>query len=248
MTGHRYFAIRSALLITEPTLRELHSFVAKHMPSIKYKMRCEGGLTLSPESLDDVLSYENATFQRIQSLSMECSRDSTSNVRLDVNIGSPTMPFLGVADSTLYFDDTAWAYGFHGEMKRRLLAARPWFWPISSINFTILLPLLIILTQLTAGLILTILNLLGKYTPHTSGSSNSLPEWIYLLVLVVASFVGGCIDYIKGKFFPRVFFCIGRQAKTFRLRQAFLYLIFAVIALGIIINIVSSLIMKISGG
>ena len=245
MKGRRYFTVRSALLITEHTLKELEGFILKELPSLEYTLHCSGNVTLLPKSLDEILTYENAGFQRILGITIQASSPAIQDRQLEVELGSPRCSVFAIAASSLHFDDSSWAYGFHTELRRRILASRPWYWPLSLFGFKIVLPMLLSLLPLAATLFLLVLELIGKYTPQPNSPTNSHFENLYVLSIFGAFGVGVLLDLLKENFFPRTFFCIGRQKESFRKKQGLLYFFFGVIALGVAINLVSSILEKI---
>ncbi len=244
MNGSRRFTMYSALLITENTLQEIEPFILKEMPTIQYTLYCAGNVTLSPQSLNDVLTYENAGFQRILGIKIEAKNPNITDRRLEIELGRPIFGLYANAASSLSFDDSSWAYGFHTELHRRLLAYRPWYWPLTLLGFKVVLPLLLVLMPFAATLFLFTMELMGKYTPQPYIPPNPHFENLYVLSMFVAFGVGFFMDIVKESFFPKVFFCIGRQKESFRRKQGLLYFFFVVIALGIVINLISSVLSR----
>jgi hypothetical protein len=233
-------SVKHALLINGEDILQLEAFFRRNFKDMEYSAQCEDGTGIQFEDLDALLKYENPDFRRFYSIRISASDGKIGGEKVEINLGKVGFFSDVTAAIHLNLDSLDKQILIETELASRIKMMRPWYSPITTLSFTMGLPLILLFITL----LFSIYDLIAVFThwwPRLSTNDSQPSNVIFgSLIFGFLFLVGYIIDRSKAYIFPRVFFQIGRQKNNFKVRQRVAYFVFGVIGLGIIINVISS--------
>jgi hypothetical protein len=238
--------ISHAIVVWSSDLKYFDEFLRKNFQNISYEAICHDETRLKPTNLNELLEYENPDFKSLASVTCKSWNEDGNNDSVEITIGKAGILFTETAMIRLNFSDVKRQMPIEDEIFKRIRSMRPWYFWLSKIPFMLLLPLLLFGYSIMLNAISLTKKLTGIIPLSASNPPSSFTENEASVFMMVACgilfLVGYLIDRFKGYLFPKYFFCLGRQEKNYEKRRTISYLIFGVIILGILINIISTII------
>jgi|WetSurMetagenome_2_1015567.scaffolds.fasta_scaffold00195_28 hypothetical protein len=243
MKSHKSKELTDSIVVWPDDLKYLDNFLKKTFTKIEYEASCEDDTKLKPESLSDLLEYENPDFKRVSSITINAYTEP-SNDKVEIQIGKAGFMSNKTGIISLSFSDVRQQQPIEDEIIKRIKTMRPWYSWLNRISFRFIMPSLLFIFWI----IVNANNLIKKFNgniPVASAQPSPLTEGesqvLMLGVLGILFLCGFLIDRSRDYLFPKSFICIGRQLQSFEKRRKISYIIFGVIILGIIINIAASM-------
>jgi hypothetical protein len=240
--------ISHAIVVFPDDLKYFDEFLRKNFKTVTYEAVCSDETKLKPTNLNELLEYENPDFKRITSITCKASNEQKNNDDVEIIIGKAGIFFTNTAMIQFNFSDIKQQMLVEDEILKRIGAMRPWYFWLSKIPFSILLPLLPVGFSMALNAISLSKKLTGMVplTPTPPSVFTENEAFIFVMATTGILFlVGYLIDQSRNYLFPKSFFCIGRQQKAYEKRRTISYIFFGVIILGILINLASTIISSI---
>jgi hypothetical protein len=242
--------ISHSVIVYPEDIKYFDEFLRKNFQKIRYEILCEDETKLKPANLNEILEYENPDFKKIASITFEASNEKNDNDSVEIVIGKAGLSFLSSDTAMIhfYFSDIKRQIPVEDEIMKRIRAMRPWYFWLIKIPFSFIFPFLLWGYSISLSAISLIKKLTGiiPLTPSTPPTPSGFTEGeVSILVLAtmgILFLVGFLIDNSRDYLFPKYFFYIGRQQKNYDKKRIIVNIIFGVIILGIIINLVSTII------
>lgn len=235
------FELHHSLKIEPGDLQHLVGQIQKAVGAISLEVRCNDGATLKPESLEELLGYENPSFRRVTEILI--SSRATDKASVHVYLGAGDFPTRGSVRVELWFQDHTQCQAMEAELRQRFKDFRPWYAWFSVASLAWLFPAFFLLKVFAAAAGTGFAKLQGYRLPEVP-SQNPLTEneAIVLLFLLLGAFaaLGFVADRFREYFFPRMVFLAGKQVARFQRSQKILWGVFGVIGLGVVSNVIAS--------
>lgn len=243
MKSNKTKIFTDSVVVYPEDLTYFDDFLRNSFNTIEYTAICEDGTEIRPNSLNELLEYENPDFKRIASITINALDGQSSGDSVEIIIGMAGLPTSGAGVVRFNFKDIKRQNPIEDEVVNRIKGMRPCYFYLNKISFKYFLPL----SLLVFSLIMVAIGLLRKFkgtiltmpvstSRFTEGEETVLALGVYGVFFLVGYFIDCSRDY----FFPKYFFCIGRQKKAFERRRNIVRFIFGAIFIGIIINIVAA--------
>ena len=231
-----------ALLINPDDMRYLEKCRNENFSgSIRYEAKCENNTTLEPESLEQLLDYENPDFRRISFIEINAG-SKENNVR--VVLMKPPFFLMPTVQIKIAVSDVKKQLGLEKEITERIRPMKPWYSVITRIPFVVVIPL----TLFALSFILNFFSIMQKFTGQASAlqkgtaSMFSENEQLVLSYLLIGTLVviGYGFDRLRELFLPKFYFLVGKQQRAFMSKQTVLTFIFGGIFLALIVSILAN--------
>lgn len=242
------FQENKALYVKEKQLSYLHNFLKGYFKNINYKAECSDDSTIEFQSLEELFTYENPKFRRIDQLEILADNkgrdkgfynpfgtlDKEFELQLGVKYSSRTISYK------LSFQDLQKVNSFETELKDRIKNIRPWYWPFVKFNFATGIFIIWFLISFLGG----VYSLKQKFEGNLESSQVDLS----LNEIIVVSIIGIGITYaiayplnkVKEYVFPRSIIEIGEEKEVSKFRFQVVYIILTVVLLGVGVGLVSN--------
>lgn len=242
--------ISHSVIVYPEDIKYFDEFLRKNFQNIQYEIQCEDGTKLKPTNLNEILEYENPDFKRIGSITFKASNEQNKKDSVEIIIGKAGLGLFSsdTAMIRFYFSDIKRQIPIEDEIMKRIKAMRPWYFWLTKISFSFILPFLLWSYSISLSAVSLVKKLTGTIplTPPTPPTPSVFTEGeatIFVLsAMGILFLVGYLIDNSRDYLFPKYFFYIGRQQKKYDKKRLIANIIFGVIILGIIINLASTII------
>jgi hypothetical protein len=228
LTGSQ--SVHHAIVVNPENLAHFDAFLKDNFQDVSYKAECIDGTKISVGTLQNLLEYANPGFRRLEKITVqgfELSEEDSLRQENFVHVilgGEAQFPSR-TAQVYLSFTDVK-RYNFvESEMLKLIKTMRPWYSPLTGIQFRYLFTLGLLLLGFTVFTVYYTGGLFRLWTVlSTTSSSSSSSSGIFEVVGIVALLylAGYLIDRARDYLFPRFFFCLGEQAKVFERREKIL--------------------------
>ncbi|MDR0973205.1 MAG: hypothetical protein LBM61_04390 [Prevotellaceae bacterium] len=235
--------IKIAALISETEMEELHNFLSENFDNIVYTGETKDGTSIYFLSFDEFLCYPNYNNRNLVQVRIRCLGQDKGLV---IEFSDKRFIYPEAINYSLNYNDPEWGFYFEDELNKRLRSFKPWYSFLTYTNLTYVLPVLFIMISLAIFAIDFYTKEIG-YTGFISIDYYSLPVSNPIIGYILWIPIVGCcfiINKLRDYLFPLIFIAIGKQRKEYKKRQNWSYFIFGTVGLGIITNIISTLIIK----
>lgn len=239
-----------AVYVREDELQYFHEFLSEMFANVNYRARCVDDSTIEFKSLEELLSYENPDFRKIKCIEIFGDNEDSSSkyynpyvsfknnfeFSLGSKYSSQTMSY------DFHFNDLNKANRFESELKSRLKEIRPWYWFLAKFDFFLGISSVWFIFSMISG-ISSIKEKIGNQQP-TNTPDLTINEYLVLAFIGVGLVfaISYPLNKIKNYLFPKTVIELGRQKKKNRLRLQIIYLVVAVILLGLLLNVLGGFI------
>lgn len=235
---------KHALLISQEDLRRFDEYVANEIGAITYEVTCNDGAEFSPSNLDELLSYENPSFRRIDAIAMRAT-GPRGFISIELRGGGD---FFEASRVRMEFNDHSKQKPVEDEIRKRIATFRPWYSFLTRISFAFSIPMALVALMFSYWSISGLKKLFSGArdpikevsSPYTTNEATT----ILLLFFLVVMAAGAILDKFRGYLFPSMAVLIGRGLDDHKRRQSILNIVFVVIGLGVVSNILAAIIWK----
>lgn len=245
MRAERSYTKAHAILVTPEHLKYFAEFLGKYYEEVAYKAYCSDGTDIEFSSIQELLSYENPSFKSITRITLKGQpKDYKHDPRLSLELGDVENLNHATAYYFVSYSDLSLGISIERELQQRIRELRPWYWWIVAFSFKSVI-LGIYMTLAVLLLVFRIDAMLSNrfLTPPRQVDSDYVLTWVLATVVPLGGLISlSLVDKFKAYFFPKVVFCLGKQATEFERRQKRWSFIFSVIVVGLILNVIGSVI------
>lgn len=219
-----------ALLVEPRELKSLEAAFREHFDALKISARCRDGTRLEPKDLDELVGFDNLSFRRIESV--EFSAGSLLQGRATTNIGG----FRQTAEMSVACNEDSKTIRVASEIESIVKEMRPWYSFLARTNLVFVFLAVSIAMGLGASL--------GEYfgvfsvteSRHDPTTLRNVALFFYGLLVAVTYLA----NRLWCKFFPRVFFAIGKQVQVYEKILTWRKTVFGTLLLGIVASVIAN--------
>lgn len=218
-----------AVLITEQSSKNIHSFLNKNFSEIQYSGELSDSTNIIFDNFEDFLNYPNSNSKYISRLSIDCSDgESSYESRRSVSITFRNYRLYApkAVKYSLKYRDKEWGFLFEDELINELKETRPSYNLLEYFDTYVLLTIITTVYLVYEGF----RNLLLR-VKSPSGSLFDVPfpvlVTVALIVLIIYFAILWSLNKTRNYLFPVLFFAIGHQVKSFERRRFIANIVFA---------------------
>ena len=239
--------IKHSILLDERSLKATYRFMQSKYANVEIEARCVDGTILETKNLDDLLTFDNPNFRKIESLTLHGINGREDYCMLNISskyyvVSTADLRVVSLSDEISLF--------IKNEIQNLLKetkASYNWFvtWPSSYILCGTLGATFLLLATLRIFLHFT--------SPlERAKSTIDLPTDIVVYLNIFSAFFlwafANRIDHCQKLLYPKVVFLIGRQkdemARRDKMRSVILNGVILAIVVGVVTNVVSNWLIK----
>lgn len=226
--------VNHSVYLEETDLQAIHKLLSGKFTHVSITAECSDGSVLETEDMNELLTFENPSYRKINRLTFEARNEWTESCSLDIH--RPDV-FGRTAEVSVKSENDERALFVFAELLKRLRETKPNYDVITRVPVTFIVFGLWGLTTLT----LTFLRLAGLYslqrvsTPFTLEMFNQI-----FLASIVLLAITSSLDWGLRRLFPKVFFALGRQKRAIDKIKKTRNFIFVGIALAILIGLLTN--------
>lgn len=236
---------RHAIVIKPQDLTYIDQFVRKHCKTVSYRAYCSDSTEIEFESLQDVLDYENPGFKRIVTLEVRGRQEGYPyEPSVTLELGDVKNAKGQTVWYHIVYNDHAWGLAVERELLDRIRELRPSYWLLVYLSFSRIVGytyFLIFIVLLMFRFDAWMTNRIMFAEAPRPVDSAYFWQWLRGVGFWVTAFLAlEVLDRIKGYFFPKVAFYLGKQAADYEKRQRWSKFVFGGVVLTLILNLVAS--------
>ncbi|HLF63116.1 MAG TPA: hypothetical protein VI603_05175 [Saprospiraceae bacterium] len=231
-----------SILVDEEKLTELHNFLIKNFNKIDFSGTTSDNTQLKFRDIIDLFGYPNHNERRLLKIDIECREGmGDEEAGLSITLGNEYSFSSESVRYYLRYDNLDWGFRLDDELNKHLREFKTWYSKITIYDLTIGVPFLFFGFVMLYGSFDYVLKLCGYkgYIEYTANSTKS-SSYLLFVLLVILFGAGYLLQKIRQFLFPKLFIALGKQKKAYLNRKTLSYVLFGVIALGIILNLFSS--------
>lgn len=239
----KHGSLSGASLVQETELTNFINFLGNEFDEIKYSAKTKDGTSINFDSLKELLDYPNFSKRNLVEMEILCAGEQRS-----IDISFKTGMYFIIPETITYYlayDDSKWGFKFEDDLLQELKEFKPYYSPLTYLNLTFGIPLIlvgIVILYFSIDYFLKIFGLQGYLQTNVSIEKNTLSSgligYIYGALLI---FLGYLLNVSRNYLFPILFIATGKQKKEYQFRKKISYFAFGVVLLGVVINVISSL-------
>jgi hypothetical protein len=243
----KYSEYNFPVVVTEQSLKFLHSFLERNFDTINYSIYCSDSTNITFSNLDELIQYENPKFKSIESIIIE---SSCTNSSLYICFGGEkTYKAMKISSTVITrYECKNLNDGIYmdKELTDRINELRAKFSCLTKWNYTFMFPIVIF----ASSLLINYYVIIKRIIDHIPVSNNSLLNSSETLVMVIpiisiVYLLGYFLEKVKCYLFPHVSFLLGKQKEEYKSLIEKRRIIFIYILLTLVVGILSSLLIKV---
>lgn len=247
--------IKDSLVITDDCLRRIFDLIKEYYTHVEVNAECLNGLTIETDNIDDILSYENRSHNKLLMIRYVCFsiRENEHNPQakeiLGIKIGSTSFLFWNSETVQLAIESESEKDIKHlaDKIEEYLIECRPWYNILVTINFLEILGYSVITFIF---LVITILIFLPDTTIHLLISSFFAGYLLnfFLIIIAFIMYTFWVISYppfsifkrlrqFNNFLFPKLFFLIGKQKEQYKKIEGVRNLVLVSVILAVVVGL-----------
>ena len=233
MRANTHRACYHALVIDSRDLTGFRNLISSRYCELRFKADCNEGSTLHFDSIEELFTFENHQFRRVEAITINFIDDHGNGSLVIGSESTRCSATIVISD-----DDSDRAFLITDELEKRLRSRRPPYYLLSRLSgATVISAILLLFSSATAWISLTSTGSL--HAPSVS----LIPATLILLPAVPVLYLLARYANLVWKWlFPRVWFRLGRQDAEYEKRSRTRSVLFLSVGLALAVSVVSSII------